>query len=107
MVLLWKYKLADTWKEAIGKKVIVVNDVSGFFLDIIGKKPHYRVSKEMARALKGSFPEIEVYGLGQEGENNVVYKPFKTTPKIDFILKKALEFLKNGDYHVIHPIKIV
>lgn len=100
-------KLCQGWKDAIGSKIIINNDASGFYLKEMADHPHYRVSKEMAKAIKGSFPDVVVYGVGQDSGNDLNWRDVESTPKMKYMLKKALEFCNDTDYVVNYPINIV
>lgn len=109
--LEWYYygnlTLNPEWREAIGDRVIINNDVSGNYLDIISTQKNYRVSKEMAKAIKKSFPEVPVYGIGDDGDDDGGYRIQEQTPKVQYMLKKAAEFCKDTQYAVNHPIEVV
>ncbi len=107
----WYYygsnKLSEVWKEAIGDRAIIYRDVSGFFMDVMKKGKYYTVSKEMCKAIKLSFPEIEVWGIGQDGDEELIYRPVELNPRMKYMLKKAMEFFDECKYPVTHPIEIV
>lgn len=100
------HTLNDNWLEAIGNKSIVVADVGGFYGDIVHSRPCYLVSKEMARAIRKAFPEVPVYGIG-EGDQELVSKPVEKSPKVEYMLKKAQEFLSEVNYKVTKDIEVV
>lgn len=100
-------KMCDSWKEAIGNKIIVNNDVSGFFMKEMTENPHYRVSAELAKAIKKSFPEIKVYGVGQDDSGKLNWRTVETTKKIDYMLKQATNFCKEIGYSINYDITIV
>jgi len=101
----WNIPLNDGWREAIGKRIIINADLSGFYLDKTSK-PFYIVSKQLAKKIKESFPEVEVYGVDKD-DSGVFYHPVQETAKMRYILKKALEALKEMEYPVNYPIQIV
>lgn len=100
-------KLCQEWEQAIGNRVIINNDASGFYLKEMANNPHYRVSKTMAKAIKGSFPDVKVYGVGQDSRDDLNWREIDTTPKMQYILKKALEFCQETQYAVNYPIVVV
>jgi hypothetical protein len=107
--LSWKWglsKLSDHWKTAIDDSVIIVDEVSGYFQDIMVSKSFYIVTAEMALQIKRSFPEIPVYGINEDG-NQVVYKKVEVTKKMEFLLKECLSFLEETEYVVANDIEIV
>ena len=61
----------------------------------------------MCKAIKLSFPDVEVWGVGQDGDDSIVYKAIEPTPRMAFMLKKAQEFFDECKYTVTHPIEIV
>ena len=99
--------LCISWREAIGDRIIVNNNVSGFYSKEMQMNKHFRVSREMAKAIKASFADVPVYGIGQDDDSNLNWRIVDRTPKIEYILKKALEFLKDADFAVNYPIEVV
>ena len=107
--LSWKWgisKLSEHWKTAIGNHVLIVEDVSGYFQEVMMSKPYYIVTSEMAAQFKRSFPDITVYGVNGEGEQ-LVYKSVEATKKIEFLLKESLSFLEETEYSIDNEIEIV
>jgi hypothetical protein len=100
-------KLCQTWRDAISNRIIINNDASGFYMKEMSENAHYRVSREMAKAIKGSFPDVEVYGVGQDSTNELNWRIVDTTPKMQYMLKKALDFCKDTNYDVSYPISVV
>lgn len=98
--------LGAGWEEAIGNNAIVVADVSGFFIHIRQSKNCYLVSKEMARAIKKSFPDVEVHGL-QDGADSVISKKVLVNPKMEYMLKKVQEFFTEIGYKITKDIEVV
>jgi hypothetical protein len=106
--LEWKYavdKLSETWREAIGDRVIILDDLSGFYEDVMLSKPYYIVSHSMCTAIKKSFQDVKVYGIADE--DNCNFKSVEPTPKINFLLKECMDFFKETSYPVDYPIEIV
>lgn len=107
--LSWKWglsKLSEHWENAIGDRVIIVDDVSGYFQDVMANKLFYIVTAEMALQIKRSFPSVQVYGISEDG-NQLVYKKVEATKKIEFLLKECLSFLEETEYIVANEIEIV
>lgn len=100
-------KMTDNWKEAIGDRIIVNNDASGFFMKEMAENPYYRVPAELAKAIKKSFPDIKVYGVGQDGSGKLNWRVVDRTKKIDHMLKKAIEFCTEVGYSVNYDILVV
>lgn len=68
----------------------------------------YMVSSYMAKAIKQSFPEIPVYGVGQDGETGINWKIVETpSKKISYLLKECLDFLKETMIDIEYPISVV
>lgn len=106
----WKWnvyqELSSAWSEAIEGKLLVVDTLKDFFVDVVGKKPHYLLSVQMASMLIRKIPGTTVYGLNDDGDV-MAFKPVEKTPKIEHILEEALTFLKKTRYEVKYPIQIV
>jgi hypothetical protein len=96
--------LNPAWKEAIGKRVVINEDLGGFYQDRL-KEPHLLVSKSMAKKIKDSFPEIEVCGVGSDTETYTI--PVEMTAKMNYQLKRAVESLKEMKYELSFPIQVV
>ncbi|MEY4332818.1 MAG: hypothetical protein RLZZ196_1556 [Bacteroidota bacterium] len=101
----WGLTMSQGWRDAIGDKIIVNVDLGGFYADKIMRHPHFLVSKELARKIKDSFPEVQVYGVGDDKE--VFTEKVDTTPKMNYQLKKAIEALDEMKYVVSYPIEVV
>ena len=107
--LSWKWgvsKLSEHWREAIDKHVIVVDSVSGYFEDVLRTKDHYLVSVEMAFQIKHSFPDIQVYGINDDGAQ-IAHKKVEVTKKMEFLLKECITFLNDTEYNLADPIEVV
>jgi hypothetical protein len=98
-------KLSKGWREAIGDRIIVNGDVGGFYMDKIQRRSHYLVSKELAKKIKLDFPDVEVYGIGEDGEVFIEVVE-ELTPKMKYQLKKAMGALEEMKYNVEYPINI-
>jgi hypothetical protein len=97
-------KLNSAWKDAIGNRIVINQDLSGFYVDRL-TEPHLIVSKSLARKIKEDFPEVEVCGVDKD--NDIFTIPVKTTPKMDYQLKKAVEALTDMKYEISYPIEVV
>jgi hypothetical protein len=100
--LPWRWginSLNSVWREAIGKHNIIVDNVSGYFIDIQQSRPCYIVSIEMAQQIRKSFPDVTIHGL-DDGANQAGFKKVETTAKQEFLLKQSLEFLKDTNYDI-------
>ena len=98
------YKLNTAWKEAIGERIVINEDLGGFYAER-RREPHVIVSKSLAKKIKASFPEIEVCGVGQDDE--IFTSPVELTPKMQYQLKKATDALKEMKYEIGYPIEVV
>lgn len=59
---------SDVWKEIIGRRIVIPNEVAGFYTDDL-KKPHILLPQNLAKELKKSFGEtMNVKGYGDTGE---------------------------------------
>jgi hypothetical protein len=108
--LPWRYgcggSLGSAWRTAIDNHVIIVDNVSGYFMDIQQSKPCYIVSVEMAQQIKRSFSDVKVYGMDDSGET-VGFKQVDANTKQQFLLKDCLKFCEETQYSVDYPIEIV
>jgi hypothetical protein len=53
--------LSATWRQAIDNRCIIVDNVSGYFMEIQQSKPCYIVSVEMAMAIRNAFSDVKIY----------------------------------------------
>jgi len=98
--------LNKAWREAIDDRCIIVDTVSGYYLDIQNSRKCYIVSLEMAFAIRSAFPDVTIYGIDDSG-NSIGYKATVTTPKQDFILKEVIKFCGECGYSVEYPLEVV
>lgn len=101
------HKLCQGWRDAIGDRIIVNNDASGFYMKEMSENKYYRVSKSMAKAIQHAFPDVTVYGVGQDGDKALNWREIQQTPKIQYMLKKAIEACNELQYAVNYNIKVV
>ncbi len=99
--------MCQSWRDAVGDRIIINNDAAGFYMQEMSEHKHYRVSRSMAKALKCSFPDVQVYGIGQDDDNTLNWRIITPSAKIEFLLKRALEFCKDTEYAVNYPIEVV
>jgi hypothetical protein len=102
--------LCQAWRDAIGDYIVVNRDASGFYMTEIGDsgKNHYIVSRRMAKAIKSAFPDVTVYGIGQDDDDTLNWRVIQEpNSKIQYLLKKALEFCKDTEYAVNYPVQVV
>jgi len=107
--LSWKWgvaKLSEHWRTAIDDYVIVVESLSGYFEDLLRSKNHYLVSAEMAYQIKHSFPDVQVYGINDEGAQ-IAHKKVEATKKMEFLLKECVTFLQETEYNLSNDIELV
>jgi hypothetical protein len=98
------HKLNAAWREAIGNRIVINQDLSGFYQDRL-KEPHLVVCKSLAKKIKECFSDVEVCGIGQDDE--VFTSPVESTPKMQYQLNKALDALKEMKYEISFPIEVV
>jgi len=107
----WYYygsnRLSQEWRKAIGDRIIVNNDASGFYMKEMSEHKYYRVSREMAKAIKGSFEDVTVYGIGQDSSGGLNWRNVEETPKMQYMLKRAKGFCEETQYAVNYPIQVV
>jgi hypothetical protein len=107
--LPWRWgcsSLNSTWRTAIDNHVIIVDNVSGYFMDIQQSKPCYIVSIEMATQIKRSFSDVKIYGMDDAGET-VGIKQVVPSAKQQFLLKECVKFCEDTQYNIGYPIEIV
>ena len=107
--LAWRWGssgLSPAWREAIDNHVIIVDNVSGYFIDIQQSTPCYIVSIEMAQQIKKSFPDVKVYGMDDSGDT-VGFKKAESTNKQEYLLKDCLKFCEDTQYSIDYPVEIV
>lgn len=97
--------LSPVWREAIGTNVLIVENVAGWFQEEQAAHGHYFVTKDFATIIHKVFKDVTIYGLVSEGEKGI-FKKVDHTPRMDFLLKKSLDFLKEGGYSVPYTIQI-
>lgn len=98
--------LNAAWGTAIDDRCIIVDNVSGYYIDIQQSRKCYIVSLEMAFAIRSAFPHVKIYGLDDSG-NPIGYKKVQLTTKQEFILKEANRFCEECSYSVDYPIEVV
>ena len=99
-------KFSDTWRKAIADKVLIIDNVSGYFTDVMVSKPYYIVSIEFAYQVRRSFPDVIIYGMSDDGEE-LAFKKVEATKKIDFLLKECISFLEETEYAINYDIELV
>lgn len=107
--LPWRWAmnvLSPIWRDAIEDYAIIVDDLSGYYVEIIQTKKAYVVSLEMAQAIRKSFPDVKVYGLTDDG-TVMVFKSIEVNTKQSYLLKECLHFCKETNYSIDFPIEIV
>jgi hypothetical protein len=108
--LPWRYGcgglLGSTWRAAIDNHVIIVDNLSGYFIEIQQSKPCYIVSIEMAQQIKRSFSDVTVYGMDDSGDS-VGFKKVESTAKQQFLLKDCLKFCEDTQYNIGYNIEVV
>ena len=101
----WASKLNYNWKEAIGERVIIVEELAGWYTNEQCRYAHFIVNKSLAKIIKLSFPDVKVYGLLDASEKSA-FRKTSTTPKIEYILKKAVDFFNETGYLINYPIEV-
>lgn len=99
-------KFNEEWKKVIGDRTLIVRDVAGWFREEMAGRPYYLVSMEFAKKAKLTWPDIKILGLDKSG-NYYSGEDVEMTPKMEFLLKESLDFLKEADYHINYDIKVV
>jgi hypothetical protein len=99
--------LSASWKEVIGDKKIIVDEIAGWFEDIQQKYEHFIVSDRLAKRIHSAFPDVEIFGLSDNDNKIVQKKPAQLDNRKKFLLKECNSFLKETDYLVEYPIEVV
>jgi hypothetical protein len=99
--------LSASWKEVIGDKKIIVDEIAGWFENIQQKYEHFIVSDRLAKRIHSAFPDVEIFGLSDNDNKIVQKKPAQLDNRKKFLLKECNSFLKETDYLVEYPIEVV
>lgn len=104
-------KYSETWKEVIGSTILVPYENAGFWQEIVMKHPerYMVVPGSMINGLKEKFGTA-IRAVGDVGEKSYSdkFRLIEEVSKRDqYILNECLQFLKEAEYDVKFPIKIV
>lgn len=112
--LNWVYhneNFTDEWVEVIGDKILVPYENAGFWEEYIQDAPHLYLilPQALIEGLKSRFVDRvmvigDVDGLKGNGEFKIIDSLSK---RQKFLLDECLTFLKDCDYDLKYPIKIV
>lgn len=100
-------KLSNTFREVIGDHRIIIGDIGGYFLKEQQTYDCFIVSMSLAKLIRKSFPEVIVYGLVSDGEDDVNLREVEVSKKMNFLLKEVNRFFEEAEYKIEYPIKIV
>lgn len=111
--ILWGYeyndtiKLSETYKEVIGNKIIIVDEYSANYQELINSTENFIVKESLAKVIHNSFPDVKIYGL-RNNDSEIVYDIIdrELYQKEKFLLKKVKEFLNEINYPINYDIKI-
>lgn len=109
----WEYgsDYSDTWLEVLNGKSLVPYESAGFWSDIIKESPesYLILPSSMCEGLKQKFTnKIKIVGDVEGTQTNGEFRIIENlTKKQDYLLNESLEFLKNANYEIKNPIKIV
>jgi hypothetical protein len=102
---------SDAWKKTIGKKWLIPYESAGLWEEEIKgelKGKHIILPNSMIKSLKLSFgSDIRVVGQGDgdsKGSRKVIENLDK---KQQYYLDEAIGFLKNSEYSIKYPVKVV
>lgn len=95
------------WKQVIGDRKIIVDEIAGWFKEIQEKYEHFIVSEKLAKRIHSAFPDIQIYGLSNDGDRVVQKKSILLDNRKQFLLKECNTFFKETDYSVDYPIEVV
>jgi hypothetical protein len=94
----------DVWNPAIGDRIIINQRMTGMFKEEQNLNslilPH-----SLCIAIAKRLPDVPVYGVS-EG-NAINYVQMELNKKMHFKLERALEDLKELEFEITHPIKVV
>jgi hypothetical protein len=99
--------LSSTWKEVIGDKKIVVGEMGGWFQEEQSKFDCFVVGEKLAKKIKKQFPDVVVYGLLNNGEEQVLKTEVILDKRKEFLLNECHRFFNESSYNVEYPIKVV
>lgn len=100
------FQLSKQWREAIDNHKIIVQEITGWFVEEQQKYDCYILPNDLCKKIQQQFPDVEIYGLNKDGsccdKREVVLDK-----RQDFLLKQCMEFLKEANYSIDYPIKVV
>lgn len=96
-----------TWREVIGNYVLIVAELGGWFQEEQEKYPHFIVCEKLCKRIKQVFPDVKIYGLTDDGNNEVIKKEVQLDARKEFLLKECNRFFDEVKYSVDYPIKVV
>lgn len=96
-------KYSEQWLEAIGNKILIPHESSGFWSEQYNPQIHLIVPNRIVEGLKNQFKDkIRVIG-GNDGHD---FKLVEPTEIESLKVEKALEFLKKANYEISHKINV-
>lgn len=103
-----RQKYNPIWKEVIGNRILVPREISGFWTDIILKNRfnYLILPNAFCVNLKKNFNDLKIIGNTSNLDNSYI-ELNSTTERQNYLISKALDFLKRAEYDVKFPIQIV
>lgn len=99
--------LGPVWRKAIGNHRIIVAEVGGWYEEEARKYDCYIVTDTLAKMIKRNFPDVVVYGVLDDGTQEVLKKSYEMGDREKFLLKECDNFFKETSYSVDYPIEVV
>lgn len=95
------------WKEVLKNKRLIIAELAGWYMEEQKEYDCLIVKNDFAVRINNQFPDIIIYGLTDTGKNRVPKKEIELDSKKQFLLKECDRFLKECQYSIDYPIKVV
>lgn len=104
----WTYasRMNGNWRNAIGNRIIIVDEVSGWYNQEATTYPHFLVTTELAKLIRSSFPDVTIYGLKSDS-GKAIFRKVEKDNKMEDMLRRAADFFTETKYLVNYPIEVV
>lgn len=100
------FTLSDAWRTAIGDRKVIVSEIAGWFMEEQQKYQCFILPDNLCKKIQAKFPEIDIFGLSQ-GDRVCPKRDYQMSARDNFLLSESQRFLKEANYSVDYPIKIV
>jgi len=100
-------KFSKEWREAIGDYRIIAHDMSGWFEAEQQNFNCYIVPTDLAKRIRKLYPDVIVYGILDDGQQEVLKREVELDKRKEFLLKECNRFFDEAGYIVEYPIKVI